>query len=81
MSIPDFVFQVQNVEQKLESEWQTVQQGWQDAVAHSFNDGVIEPYMLNFRQYITGEGISGYGLEQLLQQMDQHLQEMDSLTN
>lgn len=81
MSIPDFVSQVHNIEQKLESEWQTVQQGWQDAVAQRFNDEVMAPYMLNFRQYITGNGISGYGLEQLLQQMNQHQQKMDSLTN
>lgn len=77
---PDFVLQVQEVERKLQAEWQTVQEGWQDSVADGFNNGVIIPYMRNFRQYLTGEGISGYGLEHLLQQMDSHLQEMESLT-
>jgi hypothetical protein len=81
MSIPDFVRQVQDIEQRLKSEWQTVQQGWQDSVAEGFDSGVMVPYMRNFQQYVTGEGISGYGLEQLLQQMDTHLQQMDSLTN
>lgn len=77
---PDFVLQVQEVERNLQAEWQTVQEGWQDSVADGFNNGVIIPYMRNFRQYLTGEGISGYGLEHLLQQMDCHLQEMESLT-
>lgn len=81
MSIPDFVHQVQDVEQRLKSEWQTVQQDWQDSVAEGFDNGVMVPYMKNFHQYVTGEGISGFGLERLLQQMDTHLQQMDSLTN
>lgn len=80
-NIPDFVVQVQQVEQNLRNEWQSVQNDWKDSVAESFNNGVMEPYMRNFPQYITGEGISGYGIEQLLQQMDRHLQEMDSLAN
>lgn len=78
---PDFVLQVQEVEQKLKAEWQSVQAGWQDCVAKGFNEGVMIPYSRNFRQYITGEGITGYGLEQLLRQMERHLQDMESLTN
>lgn len=78
---PDFVRQVQEVEQRLNSEWQTVRGGWQDCVAERFNEGVMIPYSRNFQQYITGEGITGYGLEQLLQQMERHLQDMESLNN
>lgn len=81
MNTPNFVHQVQEVEERLESEWQTVRQGWRDSVAEGFNDGVMIPYMRNFQQYLTGEGISGYGLEQLLQQMERHMQEIDSLIN
>lgn len=80
-NIPDFVHQVQEVEQKLHAEWQSVQAGWQDSVAERFKEGVMVPYTKNFRQYITGEGIGGYGLEQLLQQMERHLQDMASLTS
>lgn len=80
-SIPDFVNQVQQVEHNLRNEWQFVQEGWQDSVAEKYNVEVMEPYIHNFQQYITGEGISGYGLEQLLQQMDKHLQDMAPLTN
>lgn len=78
-NIPDFVSQVQDVERKLKAEWQSVQEGWQDSVAERFNEGVMVPYSKNFQQYITGEGITGYGLEQLLQQMERHLQDMSSL--
>lgn len=80
-NIPDFALQVQEIEGNLKAEWQSVQEGWQDSVAEGFNMGVMEPYMRNFRQYLTGEGISGYGLVQLLQQMENHLQDMASLTN
>ena len=78
---PDFVHQVQDVEQKLRIEWQSVLEGWQDIVAEDFGSGVMEPYMRNFRQYLSGEGISGYGLDPLLLQMEMHLQDMTSLTN
>lgn len=79
INTPDFVRQVQEVEQKLRTEWQSVREGWQDSVAEGFNEGAMEPYSKNFQQYITGEGISGYGLERLLQQMECHLQDMASL--
>lgn len=77
----DFVLQVNEVEQKLKTEWQSTQEGWQDSVAEGFNEGVMVPYLRNFRKYLSGEGIVGYGLEQLLQQMERHLQDMASLTN
>ena len=80
-TIPDFVYQVQDVEQKLQAEWQSVQNSWQDIVAEGFNEGTMEPYMRNFQQYLTGDGISGLGLEQLLIQMDKHLNDMASLLN
>lgn len=76
----DFVSQVQEVEQKLKAEWQTVQQDWKDRVAGSFDTGVMQPYMKNFQQYITGEGVTGYGIDQLMQQMEKHLRDMSPLT-
>lgn len=76
---PDFVNQVQEIEHDLDTEWQSIQKGWRDYVAERFNEKVMKPYLQNFRQYITGEGISGCGLEQLLQLMEQHLQEMTSI--
>ena len=78
-NIPDFPYRVQEIERNLQAEWLSVQEGWQDSVAEGFNNGVMIPYMRNFQQYLTGQGISGCGLEQLLQQMERHLQEMESL--
>jgi hypothetical protein len=78
-NVPDFVAQVQDVEKKLITEWQSVHDNWKDRVAEGFNDGVIEPYLHSFQQYITGDGINGLGLEQLLIQMKEHLEDMDSL--
>ncbi len=79
-NIPDFVAQVQDVENKLSAEWQSVQEGWQDSVAAGFNESVMIPYFNNFQQYITGQGLNGLGIEQLLLQMDKHLQDMEPLT-
>ena len=76
-----FVLQVNEVEQKMKTEWHSTLEGWQDSVAESFNEGVMMPLLKNYQQYLSGEGITGYGLEQLLQQMERHLQEMASLTN
>lgn len=80
-TIPDFVYQVQETEHNLNSEWQCVHEAWQDIVAEGFREGTMEPYMRNFQQYLTGDGISGLGLEQLLIQMDKHLNDMASLLN
>lgn len=77
---PDFVLQIQEVEHSLSTKWQEVQTGWRDQVAERYKTGVMEPYSKNFNQYISGEGISGYGVAEMLQQIQKHLQEMASLT-
>lgn len=77
---PDFALQVEEAESQLNAQWQEVLSNWHDHVAGSYQTEVMEPYMKNFRQYLSGEGINGYGLTSLLQQMDNHLQEMASLT-
>lgn len=74
--IPDFVNQVRDVEQQLMAEWQSVRECWHDGVADSFYEGVMEPCLRNLHRYITGEGFEGGGLEQLVKQMDSHLQDM-----
>lgn len=79
-NIPDFVLQIQEVERNLKAQWQVVQEEWRDSAAESFNNNIMEPYTRNFQQYITGEGIKGYGVDQLVQQMDKHLQDMERLT-
>lgn len=79
-NIPDFTLQIQEVERNLKAEWQLVLEEWQDQVAKQFNSEIIEPYCSNFEKYITGEGLKGYGVDQLMQQMDKHLQEMSELT-
>ena len=77
---PDFVFQVQDAERQLDAQCRELQSVCHDNITLSYETGVMEPYTRNFRQYLYGEGINGYGLTDLLQQMDRHLQEMASLT-
>lgn len=79
-NIPDFVLQIQEAERNLKARWQVAQEDWKDAAAESFNDGIIDPYCKNFHQYITGEGITGFGVDKLMQQMDKHLHDMADLT-
>jgi len=79
-NIPDFVLQIQEVERNLKAQWQIVQEEWCDSAAESFKNDIMEPYTRNFHQYITGEGIKGLGVDKLVQQMDKHLQDMESLT-
>ena len=79
-NIPDFVLQIQETERNLKAQWQVVQDDWRDAAAKSFNDGIVEPYCQNFHRYITGEGITGCGVDRLMQQMDKHLKDMARLT-
>lgn len=79
-NIPDFVLQVQEVERNLMAQWQLVQEDWRDSAAESFHKDIMEPYSVNFKKYITGEGLKGYGVDQLVQQMDKHLQDMEELT-
>ena len=79
-NIPDFVLQIQEAERNLKAHWQVVQQDWRGDTADSFNDGIMDPYCQNFQKYITGEGIKGYGVDQLMKQMDKHMQDMAQLT-
>lgn len=79
-NIPDFVLNIQETERNLKAQWQLVQEDWRDSAAESFRGGIFDPYCLNFQQYITGEGIKGLGVDQLMQQMDKHMQEMAKLT-
>ena len=77
---PDFVSQIKEVESNLNAQWQSTQDVWDDPVADRFRSGTMEPYSKNFQQYLTGEGINGYGIVELMHQMEKHLQEMSSLT-
>ena len=79
-NIPDFVLQIQEVERNLMAQWALVQEDWRDSAGESFQRDIMEPYTRNFHKYITGEGIKGYGVDKLVQQMDRHLQDMERLT-
>lgn len=77
---PDFESQIQEAERALNAKWQIAKDNWRDQVAERFTTGVMEPYSKNFQQYLTGEGLNGYGVSDLMRQMENHLQEMSSLT-
>jgi hypothetical protein len=79
-NIPDFVLQIQEAERNLKAQWQVAQKDWRDESSANFNSGIVEPYCKNFHEYITGEGIRGYGVDKLMQQMDKHMKDMARLT-
>lgn len=79
-NIPDFVLQIQEIERNLKATWEVVHDDWRDESAQSFNDDVMPIYLSNFSRYITGNNLTGYGVDELMQQMDKHLQDMAELT-
>lgn len=70
--IPNFADRVQEVEQKMESEWQSVQGVWRDSIAENFQQTHMEPYLHTFQKYIKS-------VEQLPQQMEKHREAMASI--
>lgn len=79
-NIPDFVLQIQEVERNIKAEWKVTHEDWQDESGQNFDEGIMQPYFLIFNQYITGDGIKGFGVDDLMKQMDKHLQEMEKLS-
>ena len=79
-NIPDFVLQIQEAERNLKAKWQMVQNDWRGQAANNFNSGVMEPYTANFHKYITGDGIRGCGVDDLMKRMDKHMQAMAKLS-
>lgn len=79
-NIPDFVLQIQEVERNLKATWQVVQEDWRDKSSENFGNWIMVPYTKNFSQYITGDGISGLGVDDLMKQMDKHLSDMERLS-
>jgi len=76
----EFTLRVQEVEHDLNAKWQLAQEDWRDLAAEQFKTNIMEPYSRNFQQYISGEGISGYGLTELMLQIDKYLNEMSLLS-
>ena len=79
-NIPDFVLQIQEVERNLKARWRVVKTGWNGAAADSFDSNVMSKFSLYIEQYITGNGITGLGVDKLLSQMDKHLVDMQQLS-
>ena len=79
-NIPDFVQQIQEVERNMKACWQVTQDDWKDQSAQSFDEHIMQPYLKVFESYITGEGIKGLGVEELMQHMDKHLRDMEEIS-
>lgn len=79
-NIPDFVQQIQEIERNLKAQWNVTRQIWLDQQAERFDESVMQPFCQNFQDYITGNNLTGYGVDELVKRMDKHLQDMSSLT-
>lgn len=79
-NIPDFVMQIEEVERNLKAQWQLTNMNWNDRVAVKYKEGVFDAYCKFFERYITGEDIRGYGVDDLMKKMNEHLEKMAELT-
>ncbi len=79
--IPDYVLQVQEIQRNLESQSIVTKESWQDSVAQRFYENYINKYNDKIYLYIHGGlGMTGKGLNNLLQFFDQKQNEMTELT-
>jgi hypothetical protein len=79
--IPDYVLQVQEIHRNLESQSIVTRENWKDSVAQRFYDNFIKNYDDKIYLYIHGGmGMTGKGLNDLLQFFDQKQNEMTQLT-
>ena len=79
-NIPDFVLQIQEAERNLRARWKVTQNDWRGGAADSYNENVMEPYFRYFYRYVKGEDLKGYGVDELMKQMDKHMKDMEEIT-
>jgi hypothetical protein len=79
--IPDFVLQMQEIEQNLQSQCEATKNQWQDSVAKRFYNNFIEEYSEKTKSYLFGAiNMRGMGLDDLLKYIDCKQNEMKELS-
>lgn len=79
-NIPDFVDQLLQVENALQTQMDATADDWQDEVKDRYYNTFMTDYIEGINDYINGgKNMSGMGLNDLLVFCDEKMQEMDAL--
>lgn len=78
--IPDYVRQIQEIERQFGSQAAVTAEKWSDDVAKRFYYKFVDRYSKDMHSYLTGEGITGKGLDDLLRFVEQKANEMTALS-
>lgn len=79
MTTPDFVSQIEEIQQRLSAQAESTKSNWQDSVAQRYFEEYIDQYDKSIRAFIHGDG-SGMGLKELLSFIEQKTQELSAIT-
>lgn len=80
-NIPDFVMQLQEQERQLKTQMDATADDWRDEVKDKFYDKYMDTYSEMIETYINGgKDMSGKGVNDLMEFMDQKLEEMEDLS-
>lgn len=80
----EIIARLEEVSNKIESEWNSAVDLWNDDVSKRFDQTYVEPYKMAIRAIIDGScssvSIDGTGLIELMQKIDDYARELESLT-
>ena len=80
INIPDFVLNFQEVQRNLEVAAQQTSQVWSDETQKRFYARFIDKYTESINNYITGLSFVNVGLDDLLRDISNALNEMEMMT-
>lgn len=79
--IPDYVNQSQALQRRFEAETEVTKEMWNDELSKKYFDQYVTRYSANVEKFMYGGDITGLGLGDLVQFIDQQQQKMQKLVS
>lgn len=80
----DIIMRLEEVSNKITSEWDDASGLWRDGVSERFGETFVEPYKMAIKAILDGQcsfvSIDGLGLKELMQKIDHSARELEALT-
>lgn len=81
----DIIARLEEVSNKIASEWDSASGLWRDDVGVRFGQTYVEPYKMAISAILDGQcsyyvSIDGIGLKELMQKIDNSARELEALT-
>lgn len=81
----DIITRLEEVSNRITSEWDAASGLWHDGVSERFGETFVEPYKMAIGAILDGQctyrvAIEGMGLRELMQDIDKKARELESLT-